>query len=77
MGARGLSCAVLLAACGHPAAPAEPVASGAVTPARVATDFETAVLATKDAYVDLFDFVDVGEYEILLHRYDLNGRFPA
>ena len=29
---------------------------------------------SKDAYVALFDFVAVGEYEILLHRYDLNGR---
>jgi hypothetical protein len=43
-------------------------------PAIVAADFEKAVLASKDSYVSLFDFVAVGEYEILLHRYDLNGR---
>src|SRR5439155_3748227 len=41
---------------------------------RVVADLERAVLASKDAYVALFDFVAVGEYEILLHRYDLNGR---
>ena len=28
----------------------------------------------KDAYVALFDFAAIGEMEILLHRYDLNGR---
>ena len=37
-------------------------------------DFEHAVKTSKDAYVELFDFVAVGEFEILLHRYDLNGR---
>lgn len=43
---------------------------------KVVADFEDAVKASKDAYVGLFDFVAVGEYEILLHRYDLNGRLP-
>lgn len=43
-------------------------------PERVAADFEAAVATSKDAYVGLFDFVAVGEFEILLHRYDLNGR---
>ncbi len=43
---------------------------------KVVADFETAVATSKDAYVDLFDFGAVGEYEILLHRYDLNGRLP-
>jgi len=70
MGARGLTL-VLLAACTQPA-PARP--TPADLPARVAADFERAVLANKDAYVNLFDFTAVGEYEILLHRYDLNGR---
>src|SRR4029079_8215217 len=37
-------------------------------------DFERAVQTSKDAYVGLFDFAAVGEFEILLHRYDLNGR---
>ena len=52
-----------------PGAPSAP-------PARVVADFETAVKTSKEAYVALFDFSAVGEYEILLHRYDLNGRFP-
>jgi hypothetical protein len=70
MGARSLTlCA--LAAC-TPTAPARP--TPADLPARVAADFERAVLENKDAYVNLFDFTAVGEYEILLHRYDLNGR---
>lgn len=43
-------------------------------PAKVAADFEAAVKANREAYVALFDFTAVGEYEILLHRYDLNGR---
>jgi len=63
---------VALAACTPAAAPARP--TPADLPARVAADFERAVLDNKDAYVNLFDFTAVGEYEILLHRYDLNGR---
>ena len=43
-------------------------------PAQVVRDFEAAVLRGPDAFVDLFDFAAVGELEILLHRYDLNGR---
>ena len=74
MGQRSVILVLVLAACGHPEAPAAP--SPAALPDRVAADFEHAVLANKDAYVALFDFADVGEYEILLHRYDLNGRFP-
>jgi hypothetical protein len=70
VGTRGLSL-VVLAAC-TPAAPARPTPTD--LPARVAADFERAVLENKDAYVNLFDFTAVGEYEILLHRYDLNGR---
>jgi hypothetical protein len=42
--------------------------------AKVAADFEKAVLASQAAYVELFDFAAVGEIEVLLHRYDLNGR---
>ncbi len=70
MGARGLI--VLVAACGSPQRGGTP----ADLPAKVAADFETAVKTSKDAYVALFDFSAVGEYEILLHRYDLLGRFP-
>jgi hypothetical protein len=77
VGARGLTLPSLaalavLGACGHPVAP-----SPAAMPDRVAVDFEKAVLASKAAYVDLFDFVAVGEYEILLHRYDLDGRVAS
>lgn len=68
---------LVLAGC-HPQA--APTARGdlppAVTglPAKVVADFEAAVRKSKDAYVELFDFAAVGEMEILLHRYDLNGR---
>jgi hypothetical protein len=72
MGTRGLM-VVVVAACGAPAAaPVQPAPKD--LPAIVAADFAKAVLASKDSYVSLFDFVAVGEYEILLHRYDLNGR---
>lgn len=54
------------------AAPARPAPQDLAT--IVAADFEKAVLSSKDAYTSLFDFTAVGEYEILLHRYDLNGR---
>ncbi len=77
MGARGLIAASLVAACGHPAAPAVDKPAPAALPDRVAADFEKAVLTSKDAYVELFDFVAVGEYEILLHRYDLNSRVAS
>ena len=73
--AAGLGLVAGLAAgwgCAPPAPPARP--APADLPARVAADFERAVLADKDAYVALFDFTAVGEYEILLHRYDFNGR---
>jgi hypothetical protein len=43
-------------------------------PDRIAWDFERAVKQSKEAYQDLFDFSAVGEYEILLHRYDVYGR---
>lgn len=69
MGARGLIGWLVLAACGHPATPKPTSLSD-----RVAADFEAAVKQSKDAYVALFDFAAVGEFEILLHRYDLNGR---
>lgn len=74
MGERGLI-VILLAACGAsapPPAPARPAPSSLAE--KVVFDFEDAVKTSKDAYVDLFDFAAVGEYEILLHRYDLNGR---
>ncbi len=68
--------AVLAAACGSTPAPATPAVAttSGTLPERVVADFERAVQTSKDAYVDLFDFAAVGEFEILLHRYDLNGR---
>jgi hypothetical protein len=41
---------------------------------RVVTDFQNTTLAGPDRWVELFDFTAVGEFEILLHRYDLLGR---
>jgi hypothetical protein len=66
----GLAC---LAGCPQKAikAPAPPAP---VTPAKVVADFEAAIKSGPDAYAALFDFAAVGEMEILLHRYDLNGR---
>ena len=65
----------LLAACAKPPSPATP-APPATMGERVVAEFEAAVKQSKDAYVGLFDFAAVGEMEILLHRYDLNGRLP-
>lgn len=62
------------AACG-PKGPTRPPRPDTL-PEQVVYDFETAVLTSQDAYVDLFDFVVVGEFEILLRRYDLLGRIP-
>ncbi len=73
MGARRLIPLVLLAACPAATPPPAPPAPQSLAD-KVVIDFEKAVLTSKDAYVDLFDFVAVGEYEILLHRYDLLGR---
>jgi hypothetical protein len=61
-----------LAACPPARAPLPPRPTNLAD--RVVVDFEAAVMMNKDAYVALFDFAAVGEYEILLHRYDLNGR---
>jgi hypothetical protein len=72
MGAGRLSLVVLAACASAP----QPTQSHESLADRVAADFEAAVLQSRDAYVGLFDFVAVGEYEILLHRYDLNGRLP-
>ncbi|HEY5920802.1 MAG TPA: hypothetical protein VIV11_03990 [Kofleriaceae bacterium] len=81
MGARCIA-AALLAACGTAPAPV-PVEPSPHPPTaerptamreRVVFDFEQAVKASREAYVELFDFAAVGEFEILLHRYDLNGR---
>ena len=57
----------------EPAAPPKPVRPTLMAD-RVVYDFEQATLASRDAYVGLFDFAAVGEMEILLHRYDLLGR---
>ncbi len=72
MGARSVAIVLVLTACGPAAAPARPTPNDLA--ARVAADFERSVLTDRDSYVSLFDFSAVGEYEILLHRYDFNGR---
>ena len=81
MGVRGLILSSIvvsaLAACGPKSPPAPPRPPVDQLPARVVWDFEHAVLESKDAYVGLFDFTAVGEYEILLHRYDALGRKPG
>jgi hypothetical protein len=59
----------------QPATTASKPAPGSL-PERVVADFEAAVLAGRPAFEALFDFAAVGEMEILLHRYDLNGRLP-
>lgn len=76
MGARGvvLPALLALAACPKKHEPTLPQPAGGDLSARVVADFETAVKTGKDAFVELFDFAAVGEMEILLHRYDLNGR---
>lgn len=83
MGARSLSLIaipVMAALTGCP--PAKPPQAPVPVPApasiseRVVAEFEAAVRQSKDAYLGLFDFAAVGEMEILLHRYDLNGRLP-
>lgn len=75
MGTRSVAFVILVAAaCGPKADPAPPKAD--TIEQKIASDFEQAVKTSKDAYVSLFDFVAVGQYEILIHRYDLNGRFP-
>ncbi len=82
MGTRRLIPFALLAACSSGATKQPTPPSGAELPRvegvgkQVVADFEKAVLASKDAYVELFDFAAVGELEILYHRYDLNGRTP-
>lgn len=74
MGERSLTLAMLALIAGCPAKTVEQPSQPGTIAERVVADFEAAVKQNKDAYVALFDFAAVGEYEILLHRYDLNGR---
>lgn len=77
--------ALAAAACSKPAGPAGPAApksswapapAGASLPDKVIWDFEHATLAGLEPWVGLFDFAEVGAFEILLRRYDLLGRLP-
>jgi hypothetical protein len=78
MGARSLNlfalpALALVAACSANKPPEQPTMPKTMAE-RVVADFEAAVKTSKEAYVSLFDFAAVGEFEILLHRYDLDGR---
>lgn len=69
--------AALLAAASCAKQPAEvkaPIPTPETVRFKVVADFEAAVKAGRPAFTALFDFAAVGEMEILLHRYDLNGR---
>lgn len=64
---------VLVAGACGPTAPSR-APRPATLPEQVVHDFEAAVLTSKDAFTELFDFAEVGAFEILLRRYDLLGR---
>jgi hypothetical protein len=75
--------ALVLAACGGSTSTgtsgttpptADPAYPPTSVPAQVVAEFERTTLAGPDAWITLFDFTAIGEYEILLHRYDLLGR---
>ena len=51
-----------------------PAPAGASLAAKVVWDFEHATLAGQAQFASLFDFAEVGAFEILLHRYDVIGR---
>jgi len=53
-----------------------PAPATATLPDQVVWDFEHATLAGVEPWVGLFDFAEVGAFEILLRRYDLLGRLP-
>jgi len=76
--ALALGLGLATAACGGPQTPPtnDVAASSAELAPRVVAEFERTTLAGKDAWVEQFDFVAVGQFEILLHRYDLLGRLP-
>ena len=76
-----LALVALAVGCGGPAAiknptgdpwPPAPLPAGLAE--RVIWDFEHATLAGPDRWIELFDFAEVGAFEILLRRYDLLGR---
>ena len=76
----GLGCA---AACGPSATGGggggawPPAPASASMADQVVWDFEHATLTGQDAFASLFDFAEVGAFEILLHRYDALGRLPG
>src|SRR5687767_423830 len=73
---RNAALLVVLAACSGGASKPPRAPRPTTLPEQVVYDFETAVLTSKDAFAELFDFAEVGAYEILLRRYDLLGRLP-
>lgn len=65
----------LLAACGGGTTGGTTTPTAPTTiPEKVVAEFERTTLAGVDEWITQFDFTAVGEYEILLHRYDLLGR---
>jgi hypothetical protein len=55
--------------------PSKPAGGGTI-PERVVAEFERTVLAGRAEWETIFDFAEIGAFEILLHRYDLLGRLP-
>ena len=79
--AAGVTLALALAGCGPQAARPgggswAPAPAGATLADKVVWDFEHATLAGQAEFASLFDFAEVGAFEILLHRYDVLGRMP-
>jgi hypothetical protein len=64
---------VVLAACGGTTPPVDRPEPTTI-PEKVVAEFERTTLAGVDEWITQFDFTAVGEFEILLHRYDLLGR---
>ena len=72
---RSAAALLLVAACAGTSKP-ERGPRPTTLPEQVVYDFEHAVLTSRAEFESLFDFHEVGAFEILLRRYDLLGRLP-
>lgn len=72
----GLVLALMTAACGARSSAPARAPRPSTMPEQVVYDFESAVLTSRAEFETLFDFAEVGAFEILLRRYDLLGRLP-